>query len=194
MIRSIILLLLALGSLSAAQGADQTILARVTVYWRGEGQLRASWKGARLHDGHCAVDPRKIPYGSKVLFPDGPCLAVDTGPAVVSRKAARLSGHSEAQRSALVIDRFFESKKEAMAWTATHPHFMTVRVCSPDSKPSRMKKSRALTDIVEVAATKASDWSISAKQWTDLKATIGCLLSAVASVEDQAAASLAVAN
>ena len=196
MIRSIIFGLSILGSLAAAQGAEQTLLARVTVYWRGEGQFHASWNGARLRDGQCAVDPKKIPYGSKVFFPDGPCLAVDTGPAVVSRKAARLSGHTKVQQSALVIDRFFENKSDAMAWTANHPHFMTVRVCPPDSKLARLKKGRPLTDVVKVASSgfKARNWSLSAKQWADLKTVMGCLLAAVTSVEDHGATSLAVAN
>lgn len=67
----------------AVYAREQTVLARVTVYWRGEGQRRASWNGARLHEGHCAVDPHKIPFGSKVVFADGAeCKAVDSGPAV----------------------------------------------------------------------------------------------------------------
>ena len=60
---------------------EQSVLVRVTGYWRGEGSgERAAWNGARLHPGHCAVDPKKIPYGSKVVFPDTECVAVDTGP------------------------------------------------------------------------------------------------------------------
>jgi hypothetical protein len=45
----------------------------------------------------CAVDPKKIPYGSKVVFPDATCVAVDTGSAVVNRKAARLSGRTRTE-------------------------------------------------------------------------------------------------
>jgi hypothetical protein len=111
---------------------EQTVLARVTVYWRAENQSRASWNGARLRTGHCAVDPRRIPYGSKVVFSDGvECRAVDTGPAVVSRQAARLSGRNAAQRDALVVDRFFETKEEALAWADAHSHFMTLKVLMP---------------------------------------------------------------
>jgi 3D (Asp-Asp-Asp) domain-containing protein len=117
---------------------DHSVLARITVYWRSEGQLRASWNGARLRDGHCAVDPKKIPYGSKVLFADATCLAVDTGPAVVSRKAARSLGRTAAERNAIVIDRFFENKQQAVAWARTHPHFMTVQIqtAESESKPN----------------------------------------------------------
>ncbi|MFN2542160.1 MAG: hypothetical protein ABR514_08345 [Chthoniobacterales bacterium] len=113
-----------------ASAGEQSVLARVTVYWPGEGGILACSNGARLRPGHCAVDPQKIPYGSKVYFPDGPCVAVDTGPAVVNRKAARLSGRNARERGALVIDRFFETKAKGLAWEREHPHFMTLRVVS----------------------------------------------------------------
>src|SRR5215467_12947698 len=90
---------------------EESILARITVYWPGEGQLRACSNGARLRAGHCAVDPKRIPFGSRVFFPDASCTAVDSGPAVVSRKAARMTGRTISQRNAIVIDRFFESKE-----------------------------------------------------------------------------------
>src|SRR6516225_9832030 len=109
--------------------SDRTALARVTVYWPGEGSGRsAAWNGARLHEDHCAVDPKKIPYGSKVVFGDGECTAVDTGPDVVERKAARWLGHTAAERNAIVVDRFFDSRQRAFAWESTHPHFMMVRI------------------------------------------------------------------
>src|SRR4030095_6132866 len=83
---------------------DRTALARVTVYWPGEGSGRsAAWNGAQLREDHCAVDPKKIPYGSKVIFTDGECKAIDTGPDVVKRKAARLFGRTAAERNAIVI-------------------------------------------------------------------------------------------
>jgi hypothetical protein len=65
--------------------SEQSVLARVTVYWNsgGSGQ-HACWNGVRLRPGHCAVDPKKISYGSKVIFPDATCVAVDTGPDVVT--------------------------------------------------------------------------------------------------------------
>src|SRR5919204_6034328 len=99
---------------SAHQEArEESMLARITVYWPGEGGQLACSNGARLRPGHCAVDPKKIPYGTKVYFPDGPCVAVDTGPSVVDRKAARLSGRNARERNALVIDRYFDSKEKA---------------------------------------------------------------------------------
>ena len=109
--------------------SDQTALARVTVYWPGEGSgTNAAWNGAQLREDHCAVDPKKIPYGSKVLFGDGQCVAVDTGPDVVNRKAARSLGRTRAERNAIVVDRFFDTRQRALAWENAHPHFMMVRV------------------------------------------------------------------
>jgi 3D (Asp-Asp-Asp) domain-containing protein len=119
---------------------DQSLLARVTVYWaRGGGgsdrytrQHKCS-TGLRLQTGHCAVDPKQIPYGSHVIFPDGTALAaVDTGTAVKNRKAARKSGRTIYERNALVIDRFFETKSQALSWANRNPPFMTVRVFSPN--------------------------------------------------------------
>jgi len=108
---------------------DRTELARVTVYWPGEGSGRsAAWNGAQLREDHCAVDPKKIPYGSKISFGDTECIAVDTGPDVVKRKAARSLGHTTGERNAIVVDRFFDSRQRALAWESTHPHFMMVRI------------------------------------------------------------------
>jgi 3D (Asp-Asp-Asp) domain-containing protein len=121
---------------SAAWAREETVLARVTGYWAhgsgGSGGVAAS-NGARLRVGHCAVDPKRIPYGSKVVFPDVVCTAVDTGPAVVSRKSSRACGHTAAQKNAIVIDRFFESKRDAVEWSNAHPQFMTLKILSPGS-------------------------------------------------------------
>jgi 3D (Asp-Asp-Asp) domain-containing protein len=117
---------------SAAVAREESILARVTSYWSGEGSKYAS-TGGRLRAADCAVDPKRIPYGSKIVFPDRVCTAVDTGPAVISRKAARLCGRTASQLKAIVVDRFFETKREAMAWTNTHPHFMTLLIVRPGS-------------------------------------------------------------
>lgn len=120
----------------------QSVLARITVYWASGGGGSDHWTrqhrcatGARLRPGHCAVDPRRIPYGSKVTLPDGPLLAVDTGSAVVSRKAARRSGRTALERNALVIDRFFETKRQALNWAKRNPSFMLVQVSPPASRP-----------------------------------------------------------
>ncbi len=131
-------------SLLLAPGAfarEDSLLARITVYWAsgGSGSDRDTRNhrcatGARLRDGHCAVDPRHIPYGSHVLLPTGETLAaVDTGTAVKTRKAARQSGHNASERSALVVDRFFETKRQALSWAACHPAFMPIKVLRPNS-------------------------------------------------------------
>src|SRR4026209_940078 len=94
---------------SAAFAREEAVLARVTSYSAGGGSKYAS-TGQRLHSGHCAVDPKRIPYGGKGVFPDRACTATDTGPPVVSRKAARACGRNASQRNAIVVDRFFETK------------------------------------------------------------------------------------
>src|SRR5437660_1032631 len=114
-----------------ACAAEQPTLVRVTTYWREEGQLRAASNDTRLRNGHCAVDPKKIPYGSKILLGSEELSAVDTGPAVVSRKAARLSGRNRAEKEAMVVDRYFETKSQAMAWEKSHPHFMKIQIVTP---------------------------------------------------------------
>jgi 3D (Asp-Asp-Asp) domain-containing protein len=106
-------------------------LARLTVYWPDEGdhytQNRKSSSGARLRDGHCAVDPKVIPYGSVVNVPGiGSLTAVDTGSAVMSRRAARLTGRTREQRSAIVIDVFCSSRSKARALVKRIKHFAVV--------------------------------------------------------------------
>jgi len=151
----------AFGLLFACQAfsAEHSVLARVTIYWRGEGSgEHASWNGARLHERHCAVDPKRIPYGSKVVFPDATCVAVDSGPGVVNRNAARLCGRTAAERDAIVVDRFFDTKQKALAWAKRHPHFMTVRILTPSTRQgtnlvaARNPKSSP-TDIVNGSTT-----------------------------------------
>lgn len=129
---------------------EQSLLARVTVYWAGGGAGSDRWSrrhicstGARLQAGHCAVDPRHIPYGSKVTLPDATLLAVDTGSAVVSRKAARRAGRTPLERGALVIDRFFETKQQALSWASRNPYFMFVRVSPPDFRTTFASRPRA---------------------------------------------------
>ena len=136
--------LITLAVASSALAREESLLARVTVYWATGGagsdahtRDHKCSTGERLRAGHCAVDPKKIPYGSKVIFPDATCVAVDTGGDVINRKAARRSGQTSRERSALVIDRFFETKDQAMAWSNANPHFMTVRVIPPGPQLAR---------------------------------------------------------
>jgi 3D (Asp-Asp-Asp) domain-containing protein len=121
-----------------ARKASSTLLARVTVFWAKGGatdrmsRAHRAATGARLRRGVCAVDPRRIPYGSKVMLPDRTGLtAIDTGSAVKSRKAARLSGRTPQERAAVVVDQFFETRIEALAWANAHPLFCMVEVIVP---------------------------------------------------------------
>jgi 3D (Asp-Asp-Asp) domain-containing protein len=132
--------------------------ARITVYWHREGSgEHASWNGTRLHSGHCAVDPQKIPYASKVVFPDAACVAIDSGPNIVSRRAARSSGRNAAERNAIVIDRFFNTKQEALAWSKAHPHFMTVRILTPDAAQRRVATTEDLCTRPNIASDRSFD-------------------------------------
>jgi|ERR1051326_355672 len=129
----------------AMAASEQSMLACVTVYWRAEGcGLRASSTGARLRENDCAVDPAKIPFGSHVVFEDAECHAVDCGPDVTNRKAARLSGRNAQQRNAIVIDRFFETKAKAMEWAATHPKFVNVSIVPPGARHRSDRHQAAL--------------------------------------------------
>ena len=65
---------------------------------------------------------------------DGVCTVVDTGSAMVNRKAARLCGRKASQLKAIVVDRFFETKREAIAWTNAHSEFMTLQIVPPGSR------------------------------------------------------------
>jgi 3D (Asp-Asp-Asp) domain-containing protein len=138
---------------------EQSVLARVTVYWASGGRGSDRWTrrhicatGVRLAAGHCAVDPRRIPYGSKVTLPDATLLAVDTGSAVISRKAARRSGRTALERGALVIDRFFETKQQALGWARRNPYFMFVRVSPPDFRTSLASRPPVVTNLQQPVA------------------------------------------
>jgi 3D (Asp-Asp-Asp) domain-containing protein len=133
-----------------ASAREQSLLARVTVYWASGGRgsdgytrQHKSSTGLRLRPGHCAVDPRKIPYGSQIIFPDRtPLVAVDTGSAVRTRKAARQGGRTACEKSAIVVDRFFETKGQALAWARQNPAFMTVRVVPPIYRQQPLMQTR----------------------------------------------------
>jgi 3D (Asp-Asp-Asp) domain-containing protein len=157
-----------------AFAGEKSLLARITVYWHSKGpQQRACFSGVRLRPGHCAVDPRRIAYGSRVLFADKVCVAVDTGPDVISRKAARSIGRTVSERNAVVIDRFFDSREQALAWARTHPHFMTVRVVTPDK---RSKQNLALNGEQSrpiSAAVISDNATATSGPLTDLWATLG---------------------
>jgi 3D (Asp-Asp-Asp) domain-containing protein len=124
-------------------------LARVTAYWAGEGDYYTrrliSATGVHLHDGHCAVDPSIIPYGSVVVIAGiGKYLAVDTGSAVIHRTAARESGHTSQERNALVIDLFFEDRSEGEKFAAAATRYATISWWTPTASNTLAKVARSL--------------------------------------------------
>jgi len=109
---------------------NQGRLARITAYWPGEDHYtnhKLSATGLRLRNGYCAVDSSIIPYGSVVEIPGvGDYVAVDTGTAVISRKAAKESGHNRQERNALVIDLYFASRRAGELFSREGPKFAMV--------------------------------------------------------------------
>jgi len=118
---------------------SQGRLARITAYWPGEDYYtnrRRSATGVRLRDGYCAVDSSIIPYGSIVKIPGvGDYVAVDTGTAVITRKAARESGHNSEERNALVIDLYFASRRAGELFSEVGPKFAMI-AWEPGSTPA----------------------------------------------------------
>jgi len=89
---------------------NKKIKVRLTAYWVGQDQwtnkLQSS-TGRRLISGRsCAVDPKVIPYGSTLIVEGKEFVAIDTGTAVLSRKAS--NGRYP------VVDLFYKSEKQAM--------------------------------------------------------------------------------
>jgi 3D (Asp-Asp-Asp) domain-containing protein len=124
-------------------------LARLTAYWASEGdyytERMISATGVHLHDGHCAVDPSIFPYGSVVEIAGvGKYLAVDTGSAVISRTAAREAAHNERERNALVIDLFFESRRDGEEFAASGPKYATITWWTPTATNSEAVEARNL--------------------------------------------------
>ena len=104
------------------------IKVRLTAYWaRGSdtdswSAKRQSSSGATLKPNQSvAVDPRIIPYFSKLYIPNlGFRVAHDTGTAVISKKAS----HGQYP----VIDIFFMTEKEAMRFVNNNPKIVKVAV------------------------------------------------------------------
>src|SRR5438270_5922087 len=169
-----LVLLLVTTALPCVFPRDTSLLPRETVYWARDGHAadrysrqHKSATGTRLHVGHCAVDPKRIPYGSRVVLPDGTSLsAVDTGSAVRNRKAARRAGRTGNERSAVVIDKFFETKQQALSWANSNPPFVNVKVIPPNapavSKPSITNSQPIALTPAQPATNTANGGSVTA--------------------------------
>jgi 3D (Asp-Asp-Asp) domain-containing protein len=102
--------------------------ARVTYYWPNNGgQVGTQTStGAKATSGvTIAVDPKIIPYGSKVTIPKmgKTFIAQDTGGHVRSRKAALRYGEN-----VIVVDVFCANKEEATRNIKNFPMVMKVLV------------------------------------------------------------------
>jgi 3D (Asp-Asp-Asp) domain-containing protein len=115
MIKKILLcLFLSFSSLPAKE-----YIARVTYYWTGH----QTSTGAKPKSGHTiAVDPKIIPYGSKVHIPtlNKTYYALDTGPDVVKKKASKGKN--------IVVDIYCASKAEAQMHIKRFPMYMPIKV------------------------------------------------------------------
>ena len=101
---------------------------RITAYWAKGGDTdgwsakRQSSTGVRLKPNvSVAVDPRIIPYFSRVYIPNlGFRVAHDTGTAVINKKASK--------GKYPVIDIFFLNKKDAIKFANSNPKIVKVKV------------------------------------------------------------------
>ena len=111
-----------------ANTAKKEIKVRLTAYWaRGSGTdswsaKRQSSTGATLKPNKSvAVDPRIIPYFSRLYIPNlGFRFAHDTGTDVIRKKAS----HGKYP----VVDIFFMTEKEAMRFVNNNPKIVKVAV------------------------------------------------------------------
>ena len=105
--------------------------------------------------GHAPWIPTSIPYGSVVQIPGiGKFLAVDTGTAVVSRRAARLGGHNKAECNAVVVDLFFESRQACEKFIASGPQYAAITWWKPTvDKAARIGGLVAANDRALLAKT-----------------------------------------
>lgn len=111
-----------------ANTAKKEIKVRLTAYWaKGSGTdswsaRRQSSTGATLKPNRSvAVDPRIIPYFSKLYIPNlGFRFAHDTGTDVIKKKAS----HGQYP----VVDIFFMTEKEAMRFVNNNPKVVKVAI------------------------------------------------------------------
>jgi 3D (Asp-Asp-Asp) domain-containing protein len=101
------------------------VLARITYYTKDEDYYSSRGQtstGEPLRSGVCAVNPDKIPFYKHVHVEGiGTFRALDSGSAVVSRKAAREAARTKAEHNALVVDIYCRSQREAARMEANNP-------------------------------------------------------------------------
>jgi len=97
---------------------------RLTAYWIGQDPDTSKFKsstGYTLKSGKtCAVDPRIIPYGSTVVVEGKEFKAIDTGTAVIAKKAS----HGKLP----VVDLFYKTERQAMVALGNMPMHPWVEV------------------------------------------------------------------
>lgn len=104
------------------------IVARITYYWPGNGGQvgNRTATGAKAIAGQtAAVDPKIIPFGSKISIPkmNKTLIAKDTGHAVKRRTASKKLGKNN-----IVVDVFCSSRAEASKYIKKYPMFMEIQV------------------------------------------------------------------
>ena len=130
-----------LAPLRTYEDGSYELQVRVTAYSRNEptsdiytrqGLAALSKDYGSLKGGYsAAVDFNLIDPGSKISIPNlgSNFVAMDTGSAVVSRKASQKTGGQP------VIDVYFETYEEQLQFERTYPAVQTVRIFPPDGKP-----------------------------------------------------------
>lgn len=93
------------------------IKVRLTAYWIGQDPDTSKFRsstGYTLKSGKtCAVDPKIIPYGSTVIIDGKEFKAIDTGTAVIAKKASR--------GKLPVVDLFYKTERQAMVALGNMP-------------------------------------------------------------------------
>jgi hypothetical protein len=74
----------------------------------------------------------------------GTFLAVDTGSAVIERTAAREAGRTRAERNALVVDLYFDSRRAGEAFASRAAKWAAISWWTPGSKASSAKEARSM--------------------------------------------------
>lgn len=110
------------------------LTVRLTGYWKkGTGTDKWTRKGKTStgiptsHMITAAVDPKVIPYHSRILIketnPPLHLIALDTGTDVIKRKASRLVNNGEP-----VVDIFFERESDARQFLRNNPQVVNAKI------------------------------------------------------------------